>query len=403
MNKESAVRGQSLVIMSVATVVMIGLAALIIDGGSIYLNRRRAQTSADAAALAGARELCVQEGSTADIEAIAYQFAITENGATTVDDVSIDFDDYRVRVLVTSETPSFLARVFGAESDAARAEAEAGCFAPASTTNMLPVAWTCRPPVGGSNEECRIRAIPWRLMEILLGIFNFDSGLLDQGDEADADTYYDGDGPPMTYVVMDSNSFDPTTDCQPPIGAGTIVCDFDGDGILDVEGGANRGWLLLDGTDPPGASQLVDWMLNGYPGELVVPQWLGGKDGVSNNVFINAQTIRYNVALVPVFNAICEDTTNADLATECASEYEIGDLINGPSGLNTFYRVVGTAPFVITCVSKGMPEPCPGKTFAEIEHNVSTIEGYFVDGFVAGDDIGPGGFDLGVYVISLTR
>jgi hypothetical protein len=406
MNRQRRERGQSLVIMTVAMLVMLGLGALIVDGGTMYVHRRQAQTAADAAALAGARELCVEHGGSAEINAVVDQFAMTENGATSVDNVSIDFDEARVGVQTTVQTPSFLGRMFGSENDTARAEAEAGCFAPASTTRMLPIAWTCRPPVGGTLIDCQIQAIPWGLFEVLLGTFNFDSGLLDEGNGISLTSYYDGTGGKMTYLIMDSNAdFDPLTDCAdlPPAG-GTITCDFDGDGVSNLEGGQDgRGWLLLDGTDPPGANQLVDWLLGGYPGELAVPQWLAGKTGVANTVFINAHDIQFDVALVPVFNAICEDTTNAGLPSDCHTEYVPGEPINGPSGLNTFYRVVGTAPFVVTCVSKGTPEPCPGKTYAGVDNNVSTIEGYFVDGYVAGEEIGPGGFDLGVYVISLTK
>jgi len=50
---------------------------------------------------------------------------------------------------------------------------------------------------------------------------------------------------------------------------------------------------------------------------------------------------------------------------------------------------------------------CPGKTYAGLVGpslaNISTIEGYFVDGLPVSDEIDPGGFDLGIYVLSLTR
>jgi hypothetical protein len=209
----------------------------------------------------------------------------------------------------------------------------------------------------------------------------------------------------MTYLVMDSSSFSYATSCLPPIGTGTINCDFNGDGIPDVDGGANRGWLLLDGT---GASDLVNLMLYGYPNPITFPQWFPGKNGVSNNVFIQSHNIIGRISLIPVFNAACTDTTAANLPTTCPTVYEAGDLIKAGTGNGNYYRVPGFAPFVVTCVSKGTSEHCPAKSYAFAGvppsqwNNISTIEGYFLDGYVAGTDISPAGFDLGTYILSLT-
>ena len=58
-NRQIHFKGQILVLFAVGLVVMIAVAALLVDGGQIYMNRRTAQASADAAALAGAQELCM--------------------------------------------------------------------------------------------------------------------------------------------------------------------------------------------------------------------------------------------------------------------------------------------------------------------------------------------------------
>ena len=79
--------GQSLVIIAIAFLGLVAVAALMIDGGSLYLNRRTAQTAADAAAMAGAHEKCVNKG---DPTTVATQYA-TENHAT-VESVTIDAD-----------------------------------------------------------------------------------------------------------------------------------------------------------------------------------------------------------------------------------------------------------------------------------------------------------------------
>lgn len=397
-------RGQSIVIIVVMFLGLIAMSALIIDGGSLYLNRRIAQTAADAAALAGAHEMCISRGNLSAIQVIADKYA-TENGATAIESVTINADG-AVVVETRVETPSFLARIFGQETDMARAEASAGCFIPGTAKSLLPIAWNCRPPIGGSTDDCEIESIPWSVFETLLTFFDFGPGqfesmLLTEGNGVNYDTYTDTVGGKMIYLVMDSDSFDTATDCVELNPSGSINCDFNDDGSFEVEGGANRGWMLLDGGT--GANDLVDVMLNGYPNPITIPHWFPGKSGVSNNVFINAHQIKYKVSLVPVFNAICPDTNDVDIPTVCSTEYVAGDLISGSSGLKTYYRIASFAPFVVTCVSKGNSEKCPAKNFANINGNVATIEGYFIDGYVSGTDIDPNGFDMGVYIISLSR
>src|SRR5260221_14560547 len=50
--------GQALVLVAIALVALIGFAALAIDVGHAYAQRRQLQNAADAAALAGARLVC---------------------------------------------------------------------------------------------------------------------------------------------------------------------------------------------------------------------------------------------------------------------------------------------------------------------------------------------------------
>lgn len=60
MNMEKSVqteRGQALVIMAFAVIVLLIVAGLAIDGGTVYMERRHAQNAADAGALAGTRKL----------------------------------------------------------------------------------------------------------------------------------------------------------------------------------------------------------------------------------------------------------------------------------------------------------------------------------------------------------
>jgi len=52
-NKRKRERGQAIVMIAFGFIVLIGFAALAIDGGMVYSDRRHAQNAADAGALAG--------------------------------------------------------------------------------------------------------------------------------------------------------------------------------------------------------------------------------------------------------------------------------------------------------------------------------------------------------------
>jgi hypothetical protein len=404
--------GQTLILFAFAIVGLVALAALIIDGGSIYLNRREAQTAADAAAMAGAYTKCVENGSEADIQAAAEQYAVTENHASALESVEVD-ENGQVNVQTRMDNPSFFASLLGQETDVARAQAAAGCFPPQSTKNLLPIAWACGPPAGeASTEDCTIHQIPVEVFKQLrtdLGDpwFEQSGHLLDAGDYVDdpvASHYNDGSGGVMAYLVMDANTLFEEDCIELNPAGGTITCDLNGDGILDVGGGGDRGWLALSGN---GAADLVDLMLNGYSGTITLPEWFQGQTGTIANLFIQADNnIRFNLVLVPVFDAICDGYTDTTLPS--CPDYNPGELIlpgNGTGG--AYVRVATFAPFVVTCVHKqGESTLCPAQELAggdAADPNAKTMEGYFLSGVAGTGEIDPNGFDLGVYIISLTR
>ena len=141
-------QGQVLVIVAISLVALIGLAAVILDGGALLLNRRAAQNAADAAALAGAREYCRNKSAVwgdpndeteGDISDIINTYA-TDNNATvlwgndqtylTGENVGVIEGLARGEVIVTVEVEhnSFFARLFGEDTLRATADAGAGCF-----------------------------------------------------------------------------------------------------------------------------------------------------------------------------------------------------------------------------------------------------------------------------------
>jgi hypothetical protein len=70
-------RGQTLIIVTVAVVILLAIAGLAIDGGTVYLSRRRMQNASDASSLAGTRLLseAICDTSAADDAAIAAAVA----------------------------------------------------------------------------------------------------------------------------------------------------------------------------------------------------------------------------------------------------------------------------------------------------------------------------------------
>src|SRR5207249_7238600 len=78
--------GQATVITVVFLVVLLGMAALVLDIGSWYRADRSTQSTADAAALAGAQQL---PQDTATARSLALQYAGKNGGGVTPGDVSI--------------------------------------------------------------------------------------------------------------------------------------------------------------------------------------------------------------------------------------------------------------------------------------------------------------------------
>lgn len=371
-------RGQSLVIIALMVVVLMGILALVIDGGNAYAQRRAAQNAADAGALAGAASLC--EGDIDNAPVLALDYAVTRNEAVTAT-VSLTTE----RITVTTFIPhnTFFAGLLGQGQVTATASAAAGCFSPCTGVGVLPVAWACSPPAGnpGSNE-C----------------------VLEYAELGDPD--------PPIYIIMDSQASGDDFYCQDPPNSGTPVgaldCDLNDDGYNELLAGGNRSWIDLSGGGG-GASDLVNWVVNGYSGEIRVHTWFGGQPGVANTVFQAADDRRQidPIVILPVFDMYCEGVP--DVTSECIPNVHPEDIIVYGGGTNAlYYHVISYSAFVITCVdAPGVPGPtCPGKQAAldinpSLPNNVKTIEGYFIEGYVPGlggaCDLG----DAGVYTIYL--
>jgi hypothetical protein len=366
--------GQNLVLFAVIMVVLVALAALVIDGGFAYTKRREAQNAADAGALAGANALCAGNPGLAEPQALDY--AINRNGATAAEVIQ---STKVITVTTTIPHQTFLAGIFGTEVVTTTATASAGCYTPCSGTGVLPVAWSCRAPAGDpiDPQTCEIQ-------------------------------YGTSAVPGPLYVIMDSIKSSDEFLCQDPIThlpVGAMNCDLNNDGVNELFGGAgNRGWLNLDGGSGS-ASEMKGWVENhGYVGEVFIHTWFGGSNGDKTSVFKAVQDYLIDdIVLLPVFDAYCDGTPD----TACPGLYHSGqDSIVPGSGGGFNYHVISFSAFKITCVSTKKQDICPGKSAAialnpDIKDNTKTIEGYFVkDYFGSGKCDGP---SSGVYTIYLNH
>ena len=373
--------GQVLVIFVFSLIALMAFLALVLDGGMLMLRRREAQVAADAGSLAGAIPLCGSSPDPIEAEARAQEYASIQNSASAA---AVTFPSpARISVKASiDQVPAFLG-LFGYGIITVDANASAECIpAGGATGPILPMAWNCRPPVGGSESpDCA----------------------LEYGED-------------NLYIVMDSDPADESLTCiYPPNSNGTdefesgdMDCDIDDDGIDDVIDGGNRGWLDLDGGNG-NASQTNNWISEGYAGTVRTYTWVPGSPGVYASSFHEVSDLGpdFPQLIVPIFNEFCNETLDPEVT--CAEKYSHApdpeDETVYASGLSFYYHISGFAIFQITCVyTQGSDAQCPGRQALGFNNpgDPKTFEGYFVEGTLP--DLDPGlGDDTGAYVVRLYR
>jgi hypothetical protein len=135
MNRFKDQRGQALVMSVAFLTVLVGCAALVLDVGSWYRADRHAQTTADAAALAGAQGLNESPGLA---RSYAQSYADKNGGGVTAGDITITGGN-TVRVNVNRPAPGFFATLFGLDSVRAHAVAAARVAMPAEALHVAPI------------------------------------------------------------------------------------------------------------------------------------------------------------------------------------------------------------------------------------------------------------------------
>lgn len=382
-------KGQALVILTMMLLAFLAILALTLDGGLTFAQRRKAQNAADAAALAGAHAMCVTGGG--DPVAAALEYAarngITDPANVVVTNISDASKALRgVRVEVTLPYETAFSGLIGVNNTLVRAVAEAGCYPPCSGSGLLPIAWSCSPPIGGSaSATCDV-----------------DTPNVDGRCQFGVD--------PM-YIVADSNTIEEDVVCQDAlhVGPAYVDCDINDDGILDIHilSGGSRAWLDLNGGGG-GASELIAWVSGGYNGPPLRPHtWFPGQTGVDNSVYQAIENREGDIVTIPVFDAF-----NKGLNVTANPAYHPGvDTIVGTTATSIdYFHVMTFATFMITCVDAPgtAPAPCPAKEWlvstGALKANVKTVEGCFLQGLFEGSGKpGECTIDAGAYVLKLLK
>ena len=128
--------GQVLVLMAFGMIALIAVLALVVDGGALYLNRRRMQNAADAGVLAGTR-VAALNGTTPQAVAAANDYTVARNGADTA---TISADGRSITVLACENVPMSFARILGRNTTTVCARAAAVWGAISEAAHMAPIA-----------------------------------------------------------------------------------------------------------------------------------------------------------------------------------------------------------------------------------------------------------------------
>ena len=117
---------------------LVGMAALVVDGGSWYQADRHLQTAADAAALAGAQHLPTQQS---QARTVALDYA--QRNFAGIPAPTVAFPDAgTIDVAATAKAPGIFARIYGSAFNevTVSAQAQARVFAPSKLKDVAPIA-----------------------------------------------------------------------------------------------------------------------------------------------------------------------------------------------------------------------------------------------------------------------
>jgi Flp pilus assembly protein TadG len=145
-------RGQVIVFVAAILIVILGMAALVIDGGAWRHAQRHLQTAADAAALAGAQNLPTDQ---AGATSMAVSYAQTNYAGIPAPAVTFP-DSGTIDVAAQTTAPGILAKIYGAAfgTVTVRAHARAQVSVPLTLKNVAPVAVKDTVACAATNPGC---------------------------------------------------------------------------------------------------------------------------------------------------------------------------------------------------------------------------------------------------------
>jgi Flp pilus assembly protein TadG len=255
--------GQATVLTVLFLVVLLGMAALVLDIGSWYRADRATQSTADAAALAGAQAL---PGDSATANTLALQYA-TKNGGLGSGGVTFSSKivaNDTIKVTVKRAAPTFFAKIFG------RNTVTVGSTATARSEGVSAVKYVA--PI----------------------VVHYKHPLLNCKGPASKPTCAPDFGPthPTTLNLEDLH--------KPGGGSGSGAF-----GLLNLNYG--------DPTGNIGAGTLADWLLNGYDDELPLGTYYSAPSANFNNSQFTASldAVIGKEVLFPVYRLLTGPGSNA--------------------------------------------------------------------------------------------
>jgi len=147
--------GQAMVLTVMFLAGLLGMAALVLDVGSWFREKRQLQLTADSAALAGAQSL---PGSPANATSVALQYATTNGRPLVANDVAITSDfsaNDTITVQAHSNAPGFFSKLFGINTVKVGASAAARAALPGQAMYVAPMVVNKQHPLlSGSGCPC---------------------------------------------------------------------------------------------------------------------------------------------------------------------------------------------------------------------------------------------------------
>ena len=147
--------GQAVLMTVLFLAGILGMAALVLDVGSWYREKRQLQATADAAALAGAQAL---PGSPSNATTLALNYASANGGGVLAADISISSGfstDDTITVQAKSTSPGFFSKVFGVNVVNVGASAAARAGLPAEAQYVAPMVVSYQHPLlAGAGCPC---------------------------------------------------------------------------------------------------------------------------------------------------------------------------------------------------------------------------------------------------------